>query len=103
MAYANPHPAKANYDECGGTECPGGCCPEVDWYCCPDNLHCAATSADCSYVNNVNKLDPLVPKKLKQCWGTECPNECCPGLGWFCCPEDGMCASTLDDCELKTL
>jgi hypothetical protein len=32
---------------CEGTECPGGCCPERKWYCCPDNIYCAATAADC--------------------------------------------------------
>merc|ERR1712179_112114 len=21
--------------QCDGTECPGGCCPYVGWYCCP--------------------------------------------------------------------
>ena len=36
-------------DNCpGGTECPGGCCPEAgDWFCCPDGLYCAATAEDC--------------------------------------------------------
>jgi len=27
-----------------GTLCPGGCCPELNWYCCPDGLYCAATA-----------------------------------------------------------
>ena len=29
--------------QCDGTMCPGGCCPEVDWFCCPGmnnmNIH----------------------------------------------------------------
>merc|ERR1719481_1128693 len=25
---------------------PGGCCPYVGWYCCPDGQYCAATAAD---------------------------------------------------------
>merc|ERR1712131_436561 len=24
--------------QCDGTECPGGCCPYVGWYCCPDGI-----------------------------------------------------------------
>ena len=24
-----------------------GCCPYEDWYCCPDNLHCAPTAEAC--------------------------------------------------------
>ena len=26
----------------GETECPVGCCPEPGWFCCTDNIHCAA-------------------------------------------------------------
>merc|ERR1711936_888455 len=29
------------------TECPAGCCPEANWFCCPDNRYCAATADDC--------------------------------------------------------
>merc|ERR1711955_147773 len=36
--------------QCDGTECPGGCCPYVGWYCCPDGMYCAATAADCPFV-----------------------------------------------------
>merc|ERR1719392_189128 len=38
--------------QCDGTECPGGCCPYVGWYCCPDGMYCAATAADCPYAKN---------------------------------------------------
>merc|ERR1711981_1312683 len=33
--------------QCGEheTSCPAGCCPNENWYCCPDNLYCAATAA----------------------------------------------------------
>jgi len=36
--------------QCEGTLCPSGCCPEVGWYCCPDNPlpGCAPTAADCT-------------------------------------------------------
>ena len=33
--------------DCEGTQCPAGCCPYVGWACCPDNLSCAETMADC--------------------------------------------------------
>ena len=33
------------------TECPAGCCPEANWYCCADNQHCAATAANCPFKN----------------------------------------------------
>merc|ERR1712203_619174 len=40
------------------TECPAGCCPEANWYCCADNQHCAATAANCPFKN------PLPPRLL---------------------------------------
>merc|ERR1719341_602274 len=38
--------------QCGPdeTSCPAGCCPEANWFCCPDNMYCAATAA-CATVN----------------------------------------------------
>ena len=38
--------------QCTGTDCPFGCCPEPDWYCCPD-MWCAATSAVCPFVSEI--------------------------------------------------
>jgi hypothetical protein len=32
---------------CEGTECPAGCCPGENWFCCPDNLYCASTAEYC--------------------------------------------------------
>merc|ERR1712186_125983 len=56
--------------QCGPNEtsCPAGCCPNANWYCCPDNIYCAATAADC----------PFVAKK--QCGPNETsrPAGCCP-------------------------
>ena len=42
--------AKSN--QCGPdeTDCPNGCCPEANWYCCADSFNCAATAADCPFV-----------------------------------------------------
>ena len=32
----------------GGTDCPAGCCPYGQgWFCCSDNMYCAATEAEC--------------------------------------------------------
>merc|ERR1712110_1070297 len=41
--------------QCGPdeTSCPAGCCPEANWFCCPDGMYCAATAADC----------PLLPRR----------------------------------------
>merc|ERR1719315_594605 len=42
--------------QCEGTMCPAGCCPEQNWFCCPDNMYCAATAADCPFVAKKEKL-----------------------------------------------
>merc|ERR1712168_399709 len=36
--------------DCDGTVCPGGCCPEQNWYCCPDGMYCAADASNCPFV-----------------------------------------------------
>eukprot|EP00092_Neocalanus_flemingeri_P014971 GFUD01016168.1.p1 GENE.GFUD01016168.1~~GFUD01016168.1.p1 ORF type:complete len:148 (+),score=23.10 GFUD01016168.1:21-464(+) len=41
--------------QCEGCCCPGGCCPQVGCYCCPDNMYCAQTSADCPFVDKLEK------------------------------------------------
>merc|ERR1719435_369633 len=56
--------------QCDGTVCPGGCCPEQNWFCCPDDLYCAATAADCPFVAAKAKLVKMAAKK--QCDGTVC-------------------------------
>ena len=78
-------------DQCDGTECPGGCCPYVGWYCCPDGMYCAASAADCPFIAQKT----LVTKTAadKQCDGTECPFGCCPFEGWQCCSDGISCAS----------
>ena len=93
---------KSNSKQCEGTECPAGCCPEVGWFCCPDNLYCAATAADCPAKDSINKIINLATKSnSKQCEGTECPAGCCPEVGWFCCPDNLYCAATAADCPAK--
>merc|ERR1711902_129016 len=57
--------------QCDGTMCPAGCCPEQNWFCCPDNMYCAATAADCPFVSMKEKLVKMAAKK--QCDGTMCP------------------------------
>merc|ERR1712217_409296 len=71
--------------QCDGTECPGGCCPYVGWYCCPDGMYCAATAADCPFVAKKAQIAKMAADK--QCDGTECPGGCCPYVGWYCCPD----------------
>merc|ERR1711936_9236 len=85
-------------EQCGEneTECPAGCCPEANWYCCPDNMYCAATAADCPFVAKKEKLMKMAAKK--QCEGTMCPAGCCPEVDWYCCPDNMYCAATAADC-----
>ena len=90
--------------QCGPdeTSCPGGCCPEANWFCCPDDW-CAATAADCPYQARKAQLVKLAKTKSTQCGPDEttCPVGCCPfGPNWYCCPDHGpqFCAPTAADC-----
>merc|ERR1712154_204106 len=82
------------------TECPAGCCPEANWYCCSDNQYCAATPDDCP--NGPKILKNILKKKIaKTNRGpdeTECPAGCCPEANWYCCSDNQYCAATPDDC-----
>ena len=44
-------------EQCGPDEtaCPGGCCPMANWYCCPE-WYCAATAADCAFLDKRTEL-----------------------------------------------
>ena len=65
VALTNGLKVKLNDRQCGAdeTECPAGCCPEANWFCCPDNMYCAATAADCpfravsDYLSKLAKLN----------------------------------------------
>merc|ERR1712038_1297518 len=71
--------------QCGPdeTSCPAGCCPEANWFCCPDNMYCAATAADCPFV--AKKAQLMKMAKNRQCGPdeTSCPAGCCPEANWF--------------------
>jgi hypothetical protein len=41
---------RANPGECLATECPAGCCGQENWFCCPDNINCAALPEYCPDV-----------------------------------------------------
>lgn len=93
----------AKINQCGPdeTDCPNGCCPHTNWYCCPDSFNCAATAADCAFEAKNNLLVELV--KSDQCGPDEtlCPTGCCPGgPHWVCCHDDFWpgCAPTAADC-----
>merc|ERR1712048_230758 len=85
-------------EQCVGTNCPGGCCPEVDWYCCPDATYCAATDADCPFLAK-EKFYEMMAAGGKKCdtkccfGGTECPAGCCPIDDAFCCDDPMYCAA----------
>merc|ERR1712032_769166 len=86
------------YDDPDTTDCPGGCCPHPNWFCCADNINCAPTSADCRLDAKMAKLTKLA--KSKQCGPdeTDCPGGCCPMPNWFCCPDATYCAATAAEC-----
>merc|ERR1711990_963957 len=85
------------YDDPDTADCPGGCCPHPNWFCCADNINCAPTSADCRLDAKMAKLTKLA--KSKQCGPdeTDCPGGCCPMPNWYCCPS-GFCAETAAEC-----
>ena len=96
--------AKSNQCEPDETECPFGCCPEANWYCCPGGVFCAVDAEDCpSFEAEKTRLLVKLAKKSSQQWcdgpdETYCPNGfCCPEANWLCCPDD-WCAPTLADC-----
>merc|ERR1712109_406257 len=70
----------------------------MGWFCCPDNMYCAATAADCPFV--AKKARVMKMAKNRQCGPdeTSCPAGCCPEANWFCCPDNMYCAATAADC-----
>lgn len=88
----------------GGTECPAGCCPEDNWFCCSDNLYCAATEAECPCQPDCplrkTKLVKLA-KRTKCSGGTMCPAGCCPEANLFCCADNIYCAATEAECPCQ--
>merc|ERR1712212_83641 len=92
-------------EQCGEheTSCPAGCCPNEGWFCCPDNLYCAATAADCPFVSMKTKLSKMAANKQCGPHETSCPAGCCPNEGWFCCPDNLYCAATAADCPFVSM
>merc|ERR1712127_1052409 len=87
--------SKNTKQDCEGTVCPGGCCPNAGWFCCPGEEYCKKT-------NIADKLISMAAAKkiIKQdCEGTVCPGGCCPNAGWFCCPGDEYCAASEEYCK----
>ena len=83
--------------QCGPDEttCPGGCCPEANWFCCPDAYYCAATAADCPFEAKRTQLMELA--KSSQCDGVWCPNGlCCHYPGGSCC--ENLCSPVPFEC-----
>jgi len=99
---------EANQD-CDGTVCPGGCCPNAGWFCCPGDEYCAASEEYCKKTDVAQKLITMAaPKRFtggygkivkQDCEGTVCPGGCCPNAGWFCCPGDEYCAASEEYCK----
>ena len=78
------------------TTCPGGCCPEANWFCCPDAYYCAATAADCPFDAKRTQLVELA-KSSQLCDGVWCPNGlCCHYPGGSCC--ENLCSPLPFEC-----
>merc|ERR1712055_1183632 len=84
--------------QCGPNEtsCPAGCCPEPNWYCCPDATYCAATAADCPFEAKKTQLMELA--KSSQCDGVLCPNGACCGYPEGACCSNNWCVPNPDEC-----
>ena len=92
-------PKQCDMNECpAGTDGPGGCCPMVQWECCPDGLYCAPTLDDCPVNTKKTQLTKLAAPKQCDGDGPACPGGCCPILDGYCCPDGLYCAATADDC-----
>merc|ERR1712128_258565 len=91
--------------QCGSeeTSCPAGCCPEANWYCCPDNMYCAATASDCPFVAMSEKLTKMAANKQCGSDETSCPAGRCPEANWYCCPDNMYCAAAAADCPMEPL
>merc|ERR1711892_1097011 len=105
MALASGHQKLVKSEQCGSdeTSCPAGCCPEANWYCCPDNMYCAATAADCPFVAMSEKLTKMAANKQCGSDETSCPAGCCPEANWYCCPDNMYCAATAADCPFVAM
>merc|ERR1711931_17296 len=86
IALANGAQKLVKSEQCGPheTSCPAGCCP--------DNLYCAATAADCPFVSMKTKLAKMAANK-----------QCGPNEVWFCCPANLSCAATAADCPFVSM
>merc|ERR1711988_87581 len=89
----------------GETECPAGCCPEANWFCCADNRHCAATEVDCPMYHPASLVKPLKGLKTTDCGPdeTDCPAGCCPEANWYCCADNQHRAATAANCPFKNI
>merc|ERR1712008_567924 len=103
-------PKKIVKQDCEGTVCPGGCCPNAGWFCCPGDKYCAASEEYCKKADFGKILLSMVaPKKVvkkeakQDCEGTVCPGGCCPNAGWFCCPGDEYCAASEEYCKKQNV
>ena len=85
-AVVSVHHQLVKSEQCEGTVCPGGCCPDAGAFCCPDNINCAPTGLDCPGVCEDYE---------KPCSGGCCPNQelqCCPdGSNNICGPSPEFC------------
>ena len=53
---------KETNQDCEGTVCPGGCCPNAGWFCCPGDEYCAASEEYCKKTNFAQKMISMAVK-----------------------------------------
>merc|ERR1711964_389922 len=58
LAFASALPLDEDR-QCEGTLCHAGCCPMQGWYCCEDNMNCAATAEECPSTSSSKNLLPM--------------------------------------------
>ena len=93
--------------QCDGTECPGGCCPYQDWFCCPDGIYCADTEDDCDSTLAKKKQmlqltsNDATLERSDDCDLVDCKDGTCCDNPQFptCCPEGDFCAAADSPCD----
>merc|ERR1712088_257871 len=100
LASGQPMSLMAKSKQCGPDEtfCPAGCCPEPNWFCCPDLMSpgCAPTASECPFVAKRVSLVKMAK--------AESPSSACPGgsLGacMDLCPTEPAAAyqACVEDC-----
>ena len=50
--------------DCEGTQCPGGCCPQANYFCCPDDTFCAPSADFCPWKKLFKNIWAITYNKI---------------------------------------